>query len=101
MLLSCLLNFSCSSIPDVPVCVQVNPGKAFCTYTIQDKDFFIDDNNLFEAQTYWDIKPTMIQVPYKSWVELKKFILIQCKRSNCTNNYSQKIDTIESNVNQK
>lgn len=89
---------SCASIPDVPVCVEETPSQAFCTYTISDKDFYINDSQKFDSQTYWDIKPTMLRIPYKSWVQLKSYIIKQCKKNNCDKDiasWDRKLSTIE------
>ena len=39
------LLISCASTPDVPVCTEINPERGWCTNTISDVEFFIDEEN--------------------------------------------------------
>lgn len=88
LLLSLLLS-GCASIPDKPVCVELSPVKGFCTNTVSDKDFIIDETHpavLEEGQkpqTWWEMRPFMVLVPVSSWKAFKEFIIKQCKRTNC------------------
>lgn len=79
---------SCASVPDVPVCVEINMTKGFCTNTVSDKDYYIDEKNPVaigdaKPQTWWEMRPYMILVPVASWKEFKAYIIKQCKRTNC------------------
>ena len=77
----------CTTVPDKPVCVELGPDRAFCTYTIQDKDFYWDDTNKYENKTYWEAKPSMVLVPPSSWVAIKTFIIEECKKNlDCSGN---------------
>jgi hypothetical protein len=83
------------------VCVEESPSQAFCTYTISDKDFYINDSQKIDGKTYWDIKPTMLRIPYKSWVEIKSFIIKTCKRQNCDKDiasWNRKLESIDSKL---
>lgn len=78
----------CASIPDVPVCVEINMTKGFCTNTVSDKDYYIDEKNPVaiggsKPQTWWQMRPFMVLVPVASWKEFKAYIIKQCKRTNC------------------
>lgn len=80
---------SCAHVPDVPVCVEINQVKGFCTNTISDKDYVIDEEHpvALEAgekpQTWWEMRPYMVLVPTTSWKAFKQYIIQQCKRTNC------------------
>lgn len=80
---------SCSHVPSVPICVEINPTKGFCTETINDKDYDIDEEHpvAFEGDakpmTWWERKPFMVLLPASSWASLKKYIIQSCKRNNC------------------
>lgn len=80
---------SCAHVPDVPICVEINSTKGFCTDTISDVDYDIDEQHpvAFEGEekplTWWQRRPFMILVPASSWKALKTYIIQQCKRSNC------------------
>lgn len=90
---------SCASVPDVPICVELNISKAWCTHTISGKDFYIDDSeNKFNGKTWWDIRPTMVQVPSDSWAEIKSFIIKKCKKGNDCNKHISSWDRTVNNV---
>lgn len=81
LLLSLLISTSCSSIKqiDKPVCVEINLSKAFCTYTISNKDFIIDDEHPYQGKTWFELRPTMILIPVESWASFKKYLIKECK----------------------
>jgi hypothetical protein len=88
LLLSLLLSLvtSCASIREIdkPICVEINLSKAFCTYTISNKDFFIDDDNHYNGKTWFEMRPAMVLVPPESWAAFKAYIIKQCKKNkNC------------------
>jgi hypothetical protein len=72
---------SCGSIKqlDKPFCVEININKGFCTTPITGKDQFVDDNNLLEGLSWWEMRPTMILIPPSTYAAIKSFILKQCK----------------------
>lgn len=80
---------SCAHVPDVPICVEINSTKGFCTNTISDQDYDIDEAHpvAFDGDdkpmTWWERKPFMLLVPASSWKALKQYIIQQCKRTNC------------------
>jgi hypothetical protein len=80
--LSLSLVISCTSIREIdkPVCVELNLSKAFCTYTISNKDFFIDDENLYEGKTWFEMRPAMVLVPPETWASFKSYIIKTCKK---------------------
>lgn len=88
-LLFALLISGCASVPDVPICVELSPVKGFCTNTISDKDYDIDEQHPVQLpgddkpKTWWARRPYMVLIPATSWAELKAYIIKQCKRNNC------------------
>jgi hypothetical protein len=87
LLSSCKLN-----VPDVPVCTEITPDRAFCTYTVSNKEFYWDDINLYEKKTYWESRQTMILVPSSSWSKIKAFVIKMCEKSGqCGPNPSDSI----------
>jgi hypothetical protein len=88
--LSLLLNLflsSCATVPDVPVCTKINLDKGWCTYTISEKEFYWDENHLYNGKTWWQATPTMIYLPLESWVKIKEYIIYECKKnSDCADN---------------
>lgn len=111
MLLGTLLSLtvSCASTPNVPVCTELSVSKAFCTYTIEDKDFIIDDEHPYsftgnpkDAKTWWDMRPFMVMLPYQSWARLKSYIIKMCKQNGgCAENvgtWERKINKLDEKV---
>ena len=80
---------SCATVPDVAICVELNMSKGFCTNTVSDKDYEIDEKHPAQLpgddkpKTWWERRPYMILLPASSWKELKAYIIKQCKRTDC------------------
>ncbi|MFN7824848.1 MAG: hypothetical protein ACK5P6_05750, partial [Pseudobdellovibrionaceae bacterium] len=71
------------------ICTELSMTRGFCTNTISDKSFFVDEENKLDGKTWWELRPTMIQVPSSSWVKIKGFIIKVCKENgNCGDNIS-------------
>ena len=70
---------SCANIPSVPVCTEINIAKGYCVWTTGDKEQYVDDKILLDGKTWWDMRPTMVQVPADSWAKIKAFIIKICK----------------------
>lgn len=79
---SSLILSGCTTLqaPDVPICAEMALDRGRCTMTVSDKDITIDEQNLYDGKTWWELRPQMIYVPYPSWVEIKKFIIKVCKK---------------------
>lgn len=87
LLLSCLI--SCASVKEIdrPLCVEINLSKAFCTYTISNKDFYVDDEHPYafdpkypdKLQTWFEVRPAMVLMPVQTWAAFKKYIIKNCK----------------------
>lgn len=76
---------NCASIPDIPICTEITPIRGWCTKTISDDEFYVDDNNKLNNMTWWEMRPTMVLVPSLSWIEIKtSFIKICKKNGNCS-----------------
>lgn len=87
VILSSLLVSSCAlTPPDVPLCTQIAHDRGYCVNTISSTEYEVSEEKLLNGKTWWEIKPYMIYMPTESWVELKKFIIKVCKKSNqCEN----------------
>lgn len=101
ILLSSIL-FSCASPPDVPVCKEINPDKGWCSHTLTQGGFYVDEARPYafdpdqpaKLWTWWEVRPVMIQVPPHSWAEIKKFIIKMCKlkKGGCPGNVGEWMD---------
>lgn len=99
---------SCGSIQslDRAFCVEINISKGFCTTPISGKDQFVDDTNLLEGLSWFDMRPTMIMIPPSTYAALKKFIILQCKRhpDTCDSeipSWDRATATIDAQINSK
>jgi hypothetical protein len=75
----------CSTIPDTIICAEISLSKGICRYTISDKTITIDDNNLYEDETWFSMRNKALMVPAKSWAEIKSWMIKQCKKTNQCN----------------
>lgn len=74
---------SCAvSPPDVPLCVEIGPGIGNCVKIVSGESFDVDDAHPFDGKTWWEARPSMIQLPAGSWAKLKAFIIEICKKTN-------------------
>lgn len=81
ILLEFVLSNCAHKIPDEPVCVEVNPVKGYCTYTLSDKHYYLLN------QDWVNMKSNSLIMPISSWGEIKKFIIKICAEENqCTEN---------------
>lgn len=87
--LSMLLSGCATMPPDVPICMEVSPVQGWCTYTISDKEFYIDDEHPYSfyedqpKQTWWELRPTFLLVPAPSYAGLKAYVVKTCKQQKC------------------
>jgi hypothetical protein len=71
-------------VPDEPVCVELSPSEGYCTYTVSQKSFRVNDEQKFEGKTWWEMRPYMLQVPPQTWARIKAYIVKVCKeRGGC------------------
>ncbi len=82
---------SCAKVPDVPVCISLDDERGFCTYTISDKEFYVDnEDHLFEGKTWEQVKISSLIMPASSWAKIKAYILSQCKKhKDCKDDISK------------
>lgn len=96
------LSFSCSSVPDVPVCVELDVNRGWCTHTVSNTEYFVEDNKENPLETsWWELTPTMVHLPHSSWAKIKAYIQKECKRSNrCkgVSGWEQKVKRLDSHV---
>lgn len=73
---------SCASVlpPDVPLCVEFAPDRGRCYKIISGEIFNVDEDHKFEEKTWWEHRPSMIQMPATSWVKIKSYIIKTCKK---------------------
>jgi hypothetical protein len=101
---SLLFALSCANVPDFDACVEIHPAKGFCTRVISGKDQIIDEKNLYEGKTWFDIRPTMVLIPYQSYSKLKSYIIKSCKQSNrCKeiSSWDRTLEQIDKNLENK
>lgn len=62
---------------------------------ISGEEYYINDKNTINGKTWWEIRPTFIQVPAESWAGIKAFIIKMCnKHKEC----SREVGTWERSV---
>lgn len=94
LILLTLLGLSLNSLtscvhnpPDSEVCLEIHPSKGWCTFTISDVEFYIDDEHPYDfkdgqgPKTWWQLRPQMIQVPAQTWARMKAYIIKVCKQT--------------------
>lgn len=94
---------SCQTVPDVPVFVEIHPLKGWGTYTITEKEMFVDEQRPFEmnGKKYkWpELKRASLIMPATSYAKIKAFIIKYCKRvETCANDvgkWRSKTDKIQ------
>lgn len=84
------LTSSCGTVPDKPFCTDIRPGAGFCVWSISNKEMEVDDVNLLNGKTWYDMQIGIIKIPLETFTALKKYIITQCKRNN---NCSENIDS--------
>lgn len=58
--------------------------RGWCTWTVSEKEQFVDDNNKLNGETWWEQRPAFVLVPPLSWVEIKTSFIKLCKKNgNC------------------
>lgn len=82
MLFISLLASACSSLPNFSACKELAPDRAKCIKVVSNEKYDWDDKNLVNGKTYWEIRPTLIQIPADSYADLKSYLLKECKRTN-------------------
>ncbi len=94
-LLLVLTVVSCSTIPNVPICVELSISKGYCVNTIDNKEFIIDDNHLYQGLTWFDWRYRMVLLPPNSWAEIKSYIIKECRRTNRCQDFDRLEESIK------
>lgn len=81
--ISLTLLANCAGLPpDEPLCTEITMSRGYCVRMMSGEGFEISDEKLYEGKTWWELRPTMIQMPAKTWKELKKWIIKICKNNS-------------------
>lgn len=101
---SFVLLANCAGLPpDEPLCKELTLSRGYCVTTMTGKGFDVDDTHLLDGKTWWEHRPTMIQMPAKTWREFKKWIIKICKNnSQCDDTvagWDRTVERIDSVVN--
>lgn len=84
-----ILSSCAHKLPDSPVCISVSERKGFCTYTISNKEYFLQDKE------WHDLKNKSLVMPIDSWAEIKIFILQICKDYGKCEDAQEKLNQID------
>lgn len=89
--------------PDAVVCTRVDFNRGWCTHTISDKEFYIDDQHPYEGKTWWEWMPYMVYLPPPTWEKVKTFIIKTCQKNpkQCDqeiSNWERKTYQIDKNI---
>jgi hypothetical protein len=66
---------------DKPICTEISLEKGYCVNIISGDGFFVDEEKLLDGKTWFESRIEMILVPVKTWAELKKYIIVNCKKN--------------------
>lgn len=86
---------SCANVPDVPICAEVTISRGKCSYTVSKKKIEVDDENLLDGKTWFDIRSQSLTLPASSWAELRAWIIKMCKKHRCDAEISSWDRTLE------
>lgn len=85
--------------------------RGWCTNTISDVEFFIDEEHPHsfsgsedDKKTWWELRPYMVQLPFPSWAALKAYLIKNCKRNNCDKyiaSWERRINEMEKKVSEE
>lgn len=81
VLLFCSLFVGCSSVPNIPVCFELDITRGYCINTLDQEGFYVDETHLLNGKTWFENRIGMVMLPAKSWAELKSYILKNCERT--------------------
>lgn len=107
VLLSLFLS-ACATVqvPDIPVCTEFDLDRGRCTMSVSDVDINIDEEHTYMGKTWWELRPSMVYLPYPAWVELKTFAIKMCKKNAAmcdakVKSWDRKFNYIDENVKKK
>ena len=97
--LSALILTSCASIPNGPACIELDEDKGWCTMTLSDQEFIVDQDHVYENKTWPELKATSIIVPASYWAKLKTALLKYCAQNdNCPEHMEIKAGRIDKRI---
>lgn len=77
-------------------------SKGYCTTIISGNGFYVDDTELLEGKTWFDMTPEMILVPVTTWAALKKYLIVNCKKYKTCNanidSWTRSVETLDSHI---
>lgn len=62
-------------------CFELDPVQGWCTYTLSDDEFFIDDEHLYQGKNWEQFNQSTLRLPPDSYAKLKAYILKMCKKN--------------------
>lgn len=89
---------SCSNLPSFYACKELSLEKAYCINTTENDEFYVDEINKFEDQTWWEQRHKTIVLPASQWAKLKKWILKQCERYGKCEEVDEVVKKVENNL---
>lgn len=102
-----LLTTGCAVMPpDEPVCVEMSMTRGECINPMSGKTFTVDEFNLLDGKTWWQMRPTNIIFPFKTYAAWKKFTIKLCKKNKkmCDKevaNWERSFDNVDNNLKEK
>jgi len=94
-----------TKLPDVWACTEISMSRGYCIKTISDEETEVNETKKIYNKTWFQMRPVMIQLPIDSWVEIKKFIIMECKKNNDCNadiaSWERKINQIDGKLDLK
>ena len=69
------------SVPNVPVCFELDISRGYCVNTVDQEGFYVDDSKKLYEKTWWELRPSMVMVPYQSWEDIKLYFAKNCKKT--------------------
>lgn len=78
-----LLLEACAGLPpDKPLCTELTPTRAYCVNTMSGADFEVNEVQKLDGKTWWEMRPTNIQMPSQTWKAFKVWINKICKNNS-------------------
>lgn len=90
LLLFCFLLSSCAVKPkDDPLCKELSLSRGYCVHMLSGKAYEVNEETKLNGKTWWEMRPTNIQMPVETWKNLKAFVINVCKKyQNCDESVS-------------
>lgn len=103
LLLSLLISGCAIKPKDDPLCKELSMTRGYCVNMLSGKAYEVNEEQRLNGKTWWDMRPTNIQMPIDTWKNLKEFIIRVCKKyDNCDENVSsweRTLNVIDEKVN--